>query len=247
VISIILQGVTMSQSCQRPILFAIAILTSCGTVRADAPASDGDSWTAEFSIDKSEWTSSGHNQYFILEPGYQLVLANGDEQLTITVLDESKNVAGVETRVVEERETKGGQPVEMSRNYFAMSKRTNSVYYFGEDVDIYKDGKVASHEGGWLAGIGGAKFGLMMPGEILLKARYYQEWAPGQAMDRAEIVATNVPIKTPRGEYDCLKTEETTSLEPDSKEYKYYAPNVGLVQDESLKLIKYGMIGDHCH
>jgi hypothetical protein len=219
-------------------------------LRGDAPASDGDSWTAEFSIDKSEWTFSGRNQYFILEPGYQLVLSNGDEELTITVLDESKNMAGVETRVVEERETKGGQPVEISRNYFAMSKRTNSVYYFGEDVDIYREGKVASHEGGWLAGIGGAKFGLLMPGEILLKARYFQEWLLARRWTVPRlfpIVATNVPIKTPSGEYACLKTEETTALEPDAKEYKYYAPNVGLVQDESVKLIKYGMVGDHNH
>ena len=87
-----------------------------------------------------------------MEPGYQLVLEDGDERLTITVLNETKMVDGVETRIVEERETKGGQPVEVSRNYFAISKRTNSVFYFGEDVDDYKDGKVAGHGGSWLAG-----------------------------------------------------------------------------------------------
>jgi hypothetical protein len=36
-------------------------------------------------------------------------------------------VAGVETRVVEERETSVGAPVEVSRNYFAISKRTGDV------------------------------------------------------------------------------------------------------------------------
>jgi hypothetical protein len=34
--------------------------------------------------------------------------------------------------------------------------------------------------------------------------------------------------------------EETTPLEPGVKEYKYYAAGVGLVQDGSLKLVKYG-------
>ena len=67
--------------------------------------------------------------------------------------------------MVEERETKDGKLVEVSRNYFAISKRTNSVYYFGEDVDEYKDGKVARHGGSWLAGTGGARFGLLMPGQ----------------------------------------------------------------------------------
>src|SRR3984893_3086434 len=64
-----------------------------------------------------------------------------------------------------------GQPDEVSRNYYAISKRTNSVSYFGEEVDMYKNGKVVSHEGAWLAGTGGARFGLMMPGLALLRAR----------------------------------------------------------------------------
>ena len=38
----------------------------------------------------------------------------------------------------------------------------------------------------------------------------------------------------------CLKVEETTPLEPDSTVYKYFAADVGLVQSESMKLIKYG-------
>jgi hypothetical protein len=175
-----------------------------------------------------------------LEAGYSLVLSDGREQLTITVLDETKTVDGVETRIVEERETKDGKLTEVSRNFFAISKRTNSVYYFGEDVDIYKDGKIANHEGGWLAGVNGAKFGLMMPGLPLLKARFYQEIAPDVAMDRAEIISMNETLKTPAGEFkNCLKTEESTPLET-GKEYKYYAPNIGIIQDGSLKLIKYG-------
>ena len=81
------------------------------------------------------------------------------------------------TRVVEERETKGSQVVEVSRNFFVICKRTNNVYYFGEDVDIYRDGKIVGHDGAWLAGEGGARFGLAMPGSPLLGARYYQEIA----------------------------------------------------------------------
>ena len=181
---------------------------------------------------------------FILEAGYQLVLEEGKERLTVTVLDETRMVEGLETRVVEERETKAGKLVEVSRNYFAISKRTNSAFYFGEEVDAYKDGKMAGHEGAWLAGGKGARFGLMMPGQVLLKGRYYQELAPGVAMDRAEIVSMSETVKTPAGEFKgCLKVEETTRLEPGRKEYKYYASGVGLVADGSLKLVKYGKAG----
>jgi hypothetical protein len=209
--------------------------------RANALAKDDGSWTTEFGVEKDELSATGRNPYFILEPGYQLVLEGGRERLIITVLDETKTVDGVETRVVEERETKDGKLVEVSRNFFAISKRTNSVFYFGEDVDIYKDSKVVSHEGGWLAGVKDAKFGLMMPGLVLLKAKYYQEIAPKVAMDRAEIVSMTETVKTPAGEFkNCLKVEETTPLEPGEKEYKYYASGIGLIQDGSLKLVKHG-------
>ncbi len=198
-------------------------------------------WTTEFPVKEGELSTTGRNPYFILEAGYQLVLEAGNERLTITVLDETKVVAGFDTRVVEERETKNSNLVEVSRNFFAISKRTDNVFYFGEDVDIYKGGKVISTEGAWLAGVKGARFGLMMPGEVRLKARYYQEIAPGVAMDRAEIISVNETVRTPAGEFrDCLKTLETTPLEPMAREFKYYASGVGIVQDGSLKLVQYG-------
>jgi hypothetical protein len=200
-----------------------------------------DGWTSAFVVEKDELTHTGKNPFFILEPGYVSVFEDGKEQLTITVLSETKTVDGVECRVVEERETKNGKLVEVSRNYFAISKRTNCVYYFGEDVDMYKDGKVVSHDGAWLSGKDGAKFGLMMPGQPLLKAQYYQEVAPKIAMDRAEIVSLTETVKTPAGEFkDCLKVEETTPLEPGVKEYKCYARGIGLIRDGDLTLVKYG-------
>jgi hypothetical protein len=204
---------------------------------------ESDRWTTEFHLEERELSTTGRNPYFILEPGYYLVLKKGAEQVTITVLDSTKKVGDIETRVVEERETEDGNLVEVSRNYYAISTRTNSVFYFGEDVDDYKNGKVSGHRGSWVAGVKGAEFGLMMPGILLLKSRYYQEIAAGVAMDRAEIVGLKETVRTEAGEFkDCLKTEETTPLEPGVKEYKYYAPGVGLVQDGSLKLVKYGRL-----
>jgi hypothetical protein len=203
------------------------------------PGADG--WTAEFPVEKDELTHTGRNPFFVLEPGFVLELADDKERLVVTVTEQTKTVDGVACRVVEERETKGGKPVEVSRNYYAISKRTNCVYYFGEDVDVYKDGKVVGHEGAWLSGKDGAKFGLMMPGHPLLKARFYQEVAPKAALDRAEIVSTTETVKTPAGEFkNCLKVEETTPLEPKVTEHKYYARGVGLIQDGDLKLVKYG-------
>ncbi len=212
--------------------------------RKKAEPAAGESFTDTFAVDAEDWSSTGVNPWFNLTPGYVLVLEGEDEgetvRLTITVLDETKEVDGVETRVVEEREQIGDEIQEISLNYFAISRKTNCVYYFGEDSADYEDGEVKDHHGSWLAGVDGARFGLLIPGTPLLGARYYQEIAPGVAMDRAEVVSLDGKMETPAGTFEnVLKTEETTPLEK-GREYKYYAAGVGLLKDGNLKLIRYG-------
>ena len=83
----------------------------------------------------------------------------------------------------------------------------------------------------------------MMPGTIQLGYKYYQEIAPNIAMDRAEILNDNEMLETPADTFTkCLKVEETTPLEPDTIEYKIYAPGIGLIKDEELLLTHYGFI-----
>ena len=117
------------------------------------------------------------------------------------------------------------------------------MFYFGEDVDVYKNGKVVDHEGAWLSGVNGARFGLMIPGTPLLGARYQQEVAPKVAMDRAEIVSLSATLQTPAGKFEqCLRTKESSTVERGTT-YKLYAPSVGLIFDADLKLTKYGRVG----
>lgn len=225
------------------LMAAAAAFALAGFARTDDKKSDADGWSDDFSAEKADLAHTGKNPYFVLEPGYQLVFEDGKERNVITVLNETKTVDRVECRVIEERETNDGKLVEVSRNYYAISKRTNSVYYFGEDVDMYKDGKVTGHDGSWLSGKDGARFGLMMPGLPLAGSKFYQEVAPKVAMDRAEVVGVRETVKTPAGEFkNCVKFEETTPLEPKTKDYKWYAPGVGLVQSGDQKLVKYGKV-----
>jgi len=206
----------------------------------------GSAWQETFNVDRKDFAPTGSNTYFRLEPGYRLKLEGREGlrrvTLVITVLDETKVVDGVETRIVEERETKGGRLVEVSRNFFAFNTVDRGVYYFGEEVDIYKGGKVVDHEGAWESGRDGARFGLMMPGRPSVGDRFYQEVAPGKALDRAEIVGLHETLKTPAGEFkDCLKAAETTPLEKGGKEFKVFAPGVGLIKDGPLRLVEYGV------
>jgi hypothetical protein len=199
----------------------------------------------EFPLEKDELTTTGRNDFFILEPGYFLILENGKEKFVMTVLNETKKIGDIETRVVEEKETKDGKLVEFSRNYFAISKTTKNVYYFGEDVDIYKNDKIVGHKGTWLHGVKDAKFGMMMPGKATVGQKYYQEQAPGAGMDRAEHLSVTETIEVPAGKFtNCLKVKETTPLEPDNIEHKWYASGVGLISDGTLKLTKYGFLKD---
>jgi hypothetical protein len=223
------------------IMFAVMLVLAA---LAPALSATAPGWTSDFLLDKSDLSSTGSNPYFILEPGYRLVYKDKGTDLIITVLDETKTVDGVETRIVEERESEGGKLVEVSRNYFAISRRNNSVFYFGEDVDMYNTkGAIAGHGGSWHAGVDGAKAGVMIPGIALLGARYYQEVAPGSAMDRAEIVSVTESLTTPAGAFGkVMKTLETTPLEPGTKGYKLYAPGVGLIKDDTLLLVKHGYV-----
>lgn len=196
-------------------------------------------WLSVFQVDKAKLASAGTNPYFILTPGYQLVYEKGREKVTVTVLDETKFVDGVETRAVEDRETKNGQLVELTRDYYAIDAATRDVYYFGEDVDVYRDGKVIGHEGAWLSGAMGAKFGLMMPGTVEPGMRFYQEQAPRVAMDRVELVSVGQRITTPAGTFEnCVHFRESTPLEPGVTDHKWYAPGVGCVKDGSMPLVR---------
>jgi hypothetical protein len=214
-------------------------------------------FTTDFRLeDCNGFRIRGENPFFILRPRYQLVFEGEEDgaaiHLEITVLNKTKTIdvpglGKVRTRVVQEVETADGELTEISRNFFAICKRTNDVIYFGEEVDIFEEGTIASHEGAWLAGQpdenGLAQPGLIMPGTFLLGSRYFQELADGIALDRAEHTAMGLEITVPAGTFtDCVEVTETTPLEPDSESVKVYCPGVGLVTDDPVELVSYGFV-----
>jgi hypothetical protein len=171
-----------------------------------------------------------------MQPGRVLKLKHRNDTLTVTILRETQQVDGVATGILEERETKNGKLVEVSRNFMATDKNTGDVYYFGEDVDNYKNGKVVNHESAWRAGVGTARFGLMIPAKPVVAQKFYQEIAPKVAMDRVEVVSIDETVKTPAGVFEhCVHLQETTPLERDVS-HKYYAPGVGIIKDDEFEL-----------
>lgn len=211
-------------------------------------------FTTDFDVERCTFVSHGRqNPYFSLQPGDQVTLEGEDDgeeiKVQITVKRGTRVIAfttpdgtrkTVRARVVEEKEWKDGELAEISRNWFARCAETNDVFYFGEAVDFYEDGEISGHGGSWEAGVGGAQPGILMPARFLLGARYFQEIAPGEAMDRGENVEMGLTVTAAGRTFrDCVKVLETSPLEPDDESIKVYCPGVGMVQDDEIELTEF--------
>ena len=135
-----------------------------------------------------------------------------------------QNVAAM---IVEDREYRDKKLAEVTLDYFAQDD-DGAVYYMGEEVNNYRNGKVTGHEGAWLSGAGGVLPGVLIPAHPRIGDRFKSENVPHVAVEADEVVSRTASAKTPAGSFThCLKIKETT---PDGEvEYKYYAPKVGVV------------------
>ena len=209
-------------------------------------------FTRNFRLEDCTWSSKGaKNPYFSLVPGTRSILEGEEDgediKVKITVKNNTKqitfetqngNTLTVKARVVEEREWEDGELVEVSRNWFARCKETSDVYYFGESVDDYEDGEIVGHGGEWRAGVDGALPGIIMPATYLLGAKYFQEIAPGVALDRAKHVDMDLDVSLPAGDFsECVAVQETSPLDAGAESFKIYCPGVGLVLDDLVPLV----------
>jgi hypothetical protein len=140
-------------------------------------------------------------------------------------------VAGqdVEAAAFEDRETEDGELAEVTIDYFAQDDAGN-VYYFGEDVDEYKDGKVVGHEGGWLLGKDTPDPGVILPAEITVGDKFRSEDVSSEISEKDEIVSLSEDVTVPAGTFvDCVKVREQPAGE--NPEYKYCAKGVGVVRE----------------
>jgi len=190
--------------------------------------------------------------FFPLVVGRQWVLEGieddeGEEillRVVITVLDETEVVAGVTTRVVEERETEDGELIEVSRNYFARTDE-GTLCYFGEAVDDYEDGEIVSHDGAWRADEGSNAPGIFLPANPQPEMIFQQEDAPG-AQDLAGILELGATVMVPFATYggallaqDCNPVEDPGCNPLEDGDLKAYVEGVGLVADGPVELIEF--------
>ena len=227
--------------CRAQLLIALAALL---------PACDTDP-TGDFEVtyapafDPSAFVSDITNPFFPLAPGttfrYEKETDEGLEVVVVEVTDSTHVVAGVAARIVRDREYLDGELVEDTFDWFAQDADGN-VWYLGEDTCEIENGECVSRAGSWEAGVDGARAGILMPAHPAVGQAYYQEFYEGEAEDRGEVVSTSANASVPYGSFTaCVRTRDTTPLEPDVLEHKVYCSGVGLVLeeegDERLELV----------
>jgi hypothetical protein len=183
------------------------------------------------------FTVTSTNPYFPMGVGHQLILTGEDNgeavTLQVTVLNVTRNIEGVTTRVIEEREFVDGELAEVTWNYHVQAVDGTNCYY-GEDVDVYEAGGVV-HEGAWCPG-GGNQPGIFMPAEPAPGMNYQNEVAPGIALDEATIVGIG-PFEVPFGRFaETIRIREFDPLTGD-KDHKIHAAGFGIIVDGPLQLV----------
>jgi hypothetical protein len=136
---------------------------------------------------------------------------------------------GIETRVVHDVVTEDGELVEDTYDWYAQDADGN-VWYFGEDTTEFEDGKPSTTAGSWEAGVDGAQPGIILPAQPQVGQAYRQEYYAGEAEDNGEVLSVAERVSVESGDFeDVVMTKDTTPLEPDVLEYKWYASGVGVV------------------
>lgn len=191
-------------------------------------------------ITPADFVTRIDNRYWPLMPGTTFIYegtSDGEkEHNEVAVTAETKTILGVECVAVRDTVTVDGELTEDTFDWYAQDKDGN-VWYFGEDSKSYEDGKLASIEGSWEAGVDGAQPGIIMPAAPKVGDEYRQEYYAGEAEDMASVLEVGAgPVTVPYGTFDdLLVTKEWSPLEPDVVEQKTYAPGLGLILDESVQ------------
>jgi MYXO-CTERM domain-containing protein len=175
-------------------------------------------------------TATGTRVYNGMEDGEPI-----EERFELTNLGPGPIIAGVQTTIQRDRDYEDGLLVEETFDYYAQDTEGN-VWYMGEDVTNFEyddDGNLIEEnsEGAWRAGVNDAQPGFIMPADPEIGFNYYQEFAPeDDALDQATIFAFLDMLEVGGMTFeDVLQIFETNELEPDAREFKYYAAGFGLI------------------
>jgi hypothetical protein len=213
-----------------------ATSTIAGAPRVVTPATDRD-------FDPSHFTHPTRidNRFTPLVPGTEYVFEGSanrgggrrPHQVITTVTDLTKVIDGVRAVVVWERDINAGRLLEGELAFQAQDDDGN-VWNLGEYPEEYSGGRVEGAPDTWIAGIAGARGGIMMRAAPRAgTSSYRQGYAPTiEFADRAKVLRSGLRDCVPlRCFTDVLLTDETNPNEPaDGHQRKFYAPGIGPIR-----------------
>jgi hypothetical protein len=184
-------------------------------------------------LDPASFSADINHPYWPMKPGTRWIYrsSEGDgttQDIVIVVTRSTKKLAnGITARVVRDTARENGQIVEDTLDWYAQDAAGN-LWYMGEQTAEFENGKVVSRAGSWEAGKQGALPGIMLPAHPEDGEKYRQEYKKGEAEDNGEVLATDHLVQVKAGGYkQTLVTMDTSAIEPDVVEYKFYGPGVG--------------------
>jgi hypothetical protein len=189
-------------------------------------------------INPANFVDKIDNPYFPLTPGTVFIYEGRSEaglvHTEFFVTHKTVQILGVTTVQVHDRVTTNGKLTEDTLDWFAQDKEGN-VWYFGENTMELENGRPSTLAGSFKAGVNRAKPGIIMAAHPAIGDFYRQEFDLANAEDFAQVKSLSDTVSVPAGKFThCLRTRETTPLEPDLKEAKWYAPGVGNVLTKDL-------------
>ena len=194
-------------------------------------------------FDRRRFTHSTRidNQWSPLRPGMQYVFegrANRGKgrrphRVVTTVTDLTKVIDGVRAVVIWERDINAGRLLEGELAFQAQDDDGN-VWNMGEYPEEYDGRRVEGAPDTWIAGVAGARGGIMMRAAPRAgTSSYRQGFAPTiEFADRAKVVRLGLRDCVPvRCFSNILMTDETNPNEPtDGHQRKSYAAGIGTIR-----------------
>jgi hypothetical protein len=226
-------------------LLGVTVAAGCGSGGDAKPAKSGGQTTAPAAtvpatstynpkIDPAKLDAHITNPYFVLTPGTTVLmkgLKDGVPQIHTThITRRTRTIMGVECQVVKDVVTSNGKTVEIAYDWYAQDDKGN-VWYFGESTSDYENGVVTSTKGSWEAGVDNAKPGIVMPAHPKPGPTFYQEYRPGIAEDKGQVLKARQTVRTRAGTFrNAVVIRDTNPLDPTLVQHKWYVPGVGVVK-----------------
>jgi hypothetical protein len=192
---------------------------------ANGPAFPGDSTTIT-------------NPYLPITKFHRCILSGTDggapQRIVRTLLSKTRPITysggTVKAAVVQDRVTQRGSLIEQTFDYFAQDQG-GTVYYLGEDVSEYKNGKVTSHEGQWLLGRDTETPGVLMPANPKVADTFKSEDVPGITHETDTVVSAGKTERIGAHTYRRVIRVRENAGPPPEVEYKTYSPGTGVLTE----------------